>query len=191
MERMGEKKERPKMLYHASQNPNISEFTPRSDRIRDAEEGPRVFATPERSLASAFLVENHHDGWMSIGYYSGSLVVVLCADREHFIQNDRGGVLYALPSDTFDFDPDKGMGEHEWTSPIAVRPLQQERIPSALDEMVKNGVWVYFVNRKMFEDIKASDDYGASILLKCQSENEYRGQDPSRIQEIFQSWSEE
>lgn len=45
---------RPKILYHASPNRSINVFEPRREKVRDPEEGPVVFATPDKALASAF-----------------------------------------------------------------------------------------------------------------------------------------
>lgn len=109
---------------------------------------------------------------MSIGYYSGILVVIIKADREEFIKQDKGGTMYTVSSDTFIFDPDKGMREKEWTSREPVKPLSETKMPSALNAMIENGAQVYFVDKKTFDVINNSDDYGYSILTKIVSENE-------------------
>ncbi len=175
-----EQKERPAVLYHASHNPDIEEFVPRNDRIRDPKEGPVVFATPDKGLASTFLVEGHNDDWMQIGFYSGIPVVVVLMDRDSFIARDHGGTLYLLPSDSFGFDERRGMGEKEWTSHQPVKPLAKIEHPSALDAMIENGVQVYFVDKDMFtairDAISSADDLGMSILESITSENQLRGE---------------
>jgi len=185
-----EKKERPQIVYHSSHNPDIEEFTPQDERVRDSEEGPVIFATPSRALASAFLVEGHNDDWTQIGFYDNIPVVVICSDREEFIKKDKGGTLYSLPSETFDFDPTSGMRESEWTSRSNVKPTGKTSYPSALDAMIENGVNVFFVDQKTFSEINEAEDNGASILLKLVSENKLRGQDTKRLKEILAGGTE-
>lgn len=140
-----EKREKPKILYIAAQTPGIRELTPMRGSYRDEKEGAVIFSTPEKSLASAFLVKDSGDDWMKISFYGDVPVAVINAEREEFIKNDKGGVMYSVSSDAFEYDQNKGMGELEWTSRKAVKPLSEKRYPSALDAMVENGVQVYFV----------------------------------------------
>lgn len=176
-----EGKEKPPVVYHASQNPDIEEFTPQQGRVRDPDEGPVIFATPDKALASAFLVENHNDDWMVIGFYSDVPVVVIRADREKFILKDKGGTIYNLPATSFDFDLNKGMGEREWTSRFPVKPIGKKKCSSALDEMVSNGVQVYFVTQSEFKAIKEAEDYGLGILKGLKSENQRRQRNISEL----------
>jgi hypothetical protein len=169
-----EKKEKPDVLYVSAQTPNIHELVPIEGNYRDINEGSVIFSTPDKGLASAFLVEGHGDHWMQIGFYGDVPVVVINADRNEFIKNDKGGVMYTVPSDTFDYDPNKGMGDKEWTSHEPVRPISETRYISALDAMIGNGIQVYFVDKKTFDDINNSDNYGYDILVNMKSENEER-----------------
>ena len=167
-----EKKEKPPILYHASMVSGIKEFTPNRENYRDENEGAIIFSTPDKALASAFLVEGHGDHWMQIGFYGDIPVVIINADKEEFIKNDKGGVMYAFPNDTFNYNPNKGMGEKEWTSRESVKPLSEEQYTSALDAMMENGVQVYFVDKKTFDEINNSDNHGYNILINLTSENE-------------------
>ena len=186
-EKLGfEKKERPIVVYHSSRKSNIEEFIPRKERVRDPDEGSVIFATPNKALASAFLIEDHNDDWTQIGFYNNIPVVVICLDREEFIKRDKGGTLYILPSDTFDFDPNRGMREQEWTSRSNVRPIGKTEYASALDAMLENGVYVYFVDQKTFDEIGEADDYGADILFNSVSENQLRGQDMTLLKEALE-----
>jgi hypothetical protein len=158
---------RPAALYHASRSTEIEEFEPRAESVRDKEEGPMVFASPDKAFATCFLVPTD-DSWAKIGRYSehgkrGPWHVVV-SDRERFEALDHGGAIYALPSESFSTDPDKGVGVTEWTSPVAVRPIAKEIIPSGLQAMLEAGVQVYFVDRETFERIKHSDDHGKAIV---------------------------
>lgn len=166
-----EKKKKPKVLYLAAQTTGIKELMPMKGRSRDSNEGATIFSTPDKALASVFLVEGHDDSWMQIGYYSDIPYVVICMDREKFIKRDKGGTMYEVPSDTFDYNPNLGMGEKEWTSSTPVKPLREILYPSALDTMIKNGVNVYFVDKNTFDKINNADDNGFEILLSLVSEN--------------------
>lgn len=169
--------EKPAVLYHASQNPDIEEFTPRRDRIRDKDEGPRVFASPDKSLVTTFLVKGHCDDWTNIGKFNGVPCMVICADREKFIEDDKGGTLYELPSDTFSCDLEKGMGKDEWTSKEPVKPTNKIKFDSALEAMLENGVQVYFVDKETFKSIVEDErNYGGFEIIKnLTSENQNRG----------------
>jgi len=63
------------------------------------------------------------------------------------------------------------MGEKEWTSREPVKPLSETEHPSALDAMIENGVQVYFVDKKTFDEIAAADDHGRQLLASLRSEN--------------------
>lgn len=182
-----EKKERPKFVYHSSHNSEIEELSPRQERERDSGEGPVIFATPDKGLASAFLVKGHNDSWMKISYYNDVLVVTICANREKFIKNDKGGTLYILASDNFNFDPNRGMGEREWTSHVPAKPINKTKYNSALDAMIENGARVYFIDKKSFEEIKKSDDHGYTILLSKTSENEHRGENIKSLEDAVEN----
>ena len=170
-----ESKERPEVLYVSAQTKGIKELIPMSGRNRGGNEGPVIFSTPDKALASVFLVEGHNDRWMQIGYFSDIPYVAICMDREEFIKRDNGGVVYIVPSDSFDYDPNLGMGDREWTSRESVKPIEEKLYPSALDAMIDNGVNVYFVDKQTFDIIKVADDHGLSILLSLTSENQKRG----------------
>ena len=179
-----EKKEKPAVLYVSAQIPNIKELAPMEGNYRDESEGPVIFSTPDKALASVFLVEGHGDHWMQIGFFGDIPVVVINASREGFIKNDKGGIMYSVPSDNFDFDPSKGMGEKEWTSNKPVKPLSEIKYPSALDAMIENGVQVYFVDKKTFDAINNSDNYGYGILVGLASENEKRGKNIKLLKDL-------
>lgn len=154
--------EKPPVLYHASKNADIKVFVPRAEKVRDPEEGPRVFATPSRAMASMFIVESD-DSWVQSGTINDEPYIVI-SDEERFRSLDKGGVIYSLPNNTFENDPDKGLRELEWTSKDPVVPIDKEIIQSALDEMLSNGVKVYFVDKETFVRMQNAPDHGVSII---------------------------
>ena len=158
---------KPAVLYHASSNTEIEEFEPRAESVRDKDEGPMVFASPDRAFATCFLVPTD-DSWAKIGRFGepgkkGPWHVVV-SDRDRFEELDHGGAIYTLPSESFSTDPTKGVGTTEWTSPVAVKPIAKEVMQSGLQAMLEAGVQVYFVDRETFERIKQSDDHGKEVI---------------------------
>lgn len=61
---------KPAALYHASGNRDIEEFEPRNRHTRDRSEGPVVFGTPDKAVASMFLVHDD-DRWSEKGLHNG------------------------------------------------------------------------------------------------------------------------
>lgn len=161
---------RSKLLYHASQNRNIKVLEPRAESVRDKDEGLVVFATPDKILASIFLVPTN-DSWTKSGLF-GVVHYFVCSDKNRFLKEDKGGAIYNLPSETFETDEMKGLGDREWTSKVPVKPVSIEMFESGLKAMLKLGVQVYFVTQQQFQDIKKSKDHGNSILRKSTSENQ-------------------
>jgi hypothetical protein len=156
------KQEKPPVLFHASRNTAIEVFEPRAESTRDINEGPKVFATPSRAMAGIFLVDCD-DSWVRSGSMDGVPYIII-SDEERFKSLDTGGVIYSLPNDTFENDPEKGLRELEWTSSESVTPIDREVVPSALEDMIKNGVKVYFVNKETYQSIQESPDSWESII---------------------------
>lgn len=171
-----ERKEKPPILFIGTQTADIKKFEPRKGNIRSTDEGPVIFATPDKALASIFTIENHNDSWTKIGYYNDILVIVICMDREKFIKNDKGGLIYSVSSDSFDYDPNLGMGDKEWTSTTPTKPISENKVSSSLESMLENGVQVYFVNPKDFKKItELESEWGdLDTLVNLKSENELR-----------------
>ena len=61
--------EKPSILYHASSNRGVEEFKPRNKSIRDAKEGPVIFATPDFGLAATFMVDTSDGSWTKISRF--------------------------------------------------------------------------------------------------------------------------
>ena len=163
-------KEKPKILYHGSPHRDIEKLEPRDIKKRDPEEGPQVFATHDLATATIFMAEqaNGPSGLMNdIPYF------IILDSRDNFIKNDRGGHVYILPSENFTSDPNKGLGEYEWTSKTPIKPIDKIEYPSVLDAMIENGVQVYFINKDEFNKIEA-EDRDAFIFRNRESENQRR-----------------
>ena len=156
------KEEKPPILYHASRNSDIVVFEPRAEKTRDEQEGPKVFATPSRAMAGIFLV-NCDDSWVKSGAMD-DVPYIIISDEERYKRLDLGGVIYSLPNDTFENDPEKGLQELEWTSSESVVPIDKEVVPSALQDMLQHGVRIYFVDKVTYKAIQDAPDDGWSIV---------------------------
>lgn len=165
-------KEKPKTLYHGSRHKNIEELEPRRKSHRDPEEGELIFATQDLALATIFMASGLCP--TDSGRFGNTPYVIFRESREKFIENDYGGHIYILPSDTFTTDRNKGLGTYEWTSQKKVKPLDKIEFTSALDAMLENGVQVYFADEEIFRSILDASDHGYSILKSLESENKRR-----------------
>ncbi len=166
-------KKKPPFLYHASSNREIETLEPRAKSIRDPEEGPVVFATPDLALATTFLVSEANDSWTQIGKINGVPYMVI-RDKKHFMRRDNGGSIYKFKSDGFTSHPHKGMGDDEWVSKEPITPIEKTDVQSALEAMIENGVQVFFVDKGTFNKIKHSADW-FETLKTLESENKRRG----------------
>jgi hypothetical protein len=166
-------KERPKVLYHGSPNKDIEEFEPRGNSHRD--EPPAVYATPEKYLATIYM----HKSTGMVGFAGKSLVpyAVLFGPREEVMGLDQGGSLYVFSSDSFEPNPKGGHGEREWAAHVPVKPVSKEEFPSIIEEVMKEGMQVYVVDRNMYQPLHEALDEGTfnDILRAAESENQRRG----------------
>ena len=133
---------KPKILYHASSNREITRLEVKGERTRDPNEKPSIFATPNKALASVFIVPTD-DSWTHSGLINDIPFIVI-SDRERFNELDQGGTIYSFGSSQFESDPDRGLRENEYTTIEPVDIEGHEHVNSALDAMLKLGVQVYF-----------------------------------------------
>lgn len=156
------KPEKPPVLYHASSNRNIDRFEPRDVKVRDENEGPRVFAAPSKAMASVFMIETD-ESWVQSGSHNGTPFIII-SDRERYESLDTGGAIYSFASDSFETDLEKGLLDNEYTSAGAVEPIEKEECDSALATMLDLGVLVYFVDEDIFRQIDEAGEQGGEIL---------------------------
>lgn len=173
---------KPKVLYHASQNKNLSIIEPRDNTVRDPKEGPVVFASPDKAGVTKFLVPSD-DSWTRKSRF-GEIHVHVIKDKSRYLKNDKGGAIYHLHPDTFYLDDTKGGSKDEWTSRKPVKPLKKELYDSALNAQIKNSVQVYFVDEDTFEKICSSEDHGNEIIRGLKSENQKIGVNPLEVPSI-------
>lgn len=161
--------EKPKFLYHASSNKEIEIFEPRNESVRDKNEGPVVFATPDKAFASMFIVPVN-DSWAKLSKFNGENYIII-SDEKRFKNLDHGGAIYSLPCKTFKTDPQKSKNGREWTSKERVRADDKIIFNSGLEAMKENNVKVYFVDEPTFKKIKQAEDHGLTILRTLKPEN--------------------
>lgn len=163
----------PAVLYHASPLSELEELTPQSKTIRDPEEGPVVFATPDLAYATMFLVPTD-DSWVIIGVHN-NLYYIAISDRETFLKLDKGGAIYSLPVDNFYCDLAKSGREKEWVCKASVKPLNKTTVTSALYAMMEHGVQVFFIPKATFNKMYAEPERAVTFLYDTVSENKRSG----------------
>lgn len=144
------------VVYHGSTNLNIKTFEPKSEHIRDPNEGPVVFATPSIALASCYLFK-WDDSWVHqlISWKDNNKsdyeITMVISDKKKFQKDDLGGAIYFLPARGFGFSENKGLGIYEWINKGKVSPYTQMNFSSALKAMKTFKVNVYFVDKAQFD----------------------------------------
>lgn len=172
---------KPQKLYHASQARGLTNIDPSQEKCRDPEEGAVVFATPSKAFSAVFLFPYGDDVCQS-GAFDRVVYFVFKGTRRDFLKLDRGGFIYEVPVEKFQCDPTVGLGLLEWVSKTPVEIKSVRVVHSILEEMVEQGVQVFFVSDELFEYIKTAPDHGQNILESKQSENKVRGK---YVQSLF------
>lgn len=163
----------PAVLYHASPYKNLKLISPRNKTVRDPNEGPVIFATPDIAYASMFL-GCHDDSWTRCGLFNNTHYFVT-KDRKRFTNADNGGSIYDLPIDTFSCNLTMGGREKEWTSKVNVKPIGQTKYRSWFNTMINFWVQVYLIDNKTFRKLVNSKDHGLKLLRTIKSENQKLG----------------
>lgn len=165
--------ETPKTLYHASPRKDLQRIEPRQGSRRGGgpDEGHVVFATPDKRLATIFLLKSD-DTWTASGFVDdGAPYMLIAKDRDEFIKEDSGGAIYEFPGEGFTTDPDRGLGVREWMSKHHIEPQAKEEHHSALEAMLVSGVRVYFVDKDTLKQFHAANgEEKAEILGKLKPE---------------------
>jgi len=133
--------DKPEIMYHASPDKDISEFEPRNESPRYVGEEHLVFATPYKEVAAMFLVPKNVP--TEISKYGDTHVVFVNGTEEEFKAHDIGGAIYTLPNDTFVTDREIGMGDVEWVSSQAVKPISRTLYESSIEALHDNNVSVF------------------------------------------------
>lgn len=144
---------------------------PRDGNKRHKDEPAQVFAALDKAFATIFL-HPFDDRKMASGFMN-DVPYTLVGDMGGFLAQDTGGAIYTLPSDSFTFDPDLGVGYKEWTSSAPVKPTGKEEYDSALEAMLDNGVQVYFADMDTLRHFReAHGEAKFKLIESLQSENQ-------------------
>ncbi len=171
--------EKPDFLYHASPNRDLVELTPQRKSVRDAFEGKRIFASPDKNFVTTFMMS--HIKPFESGFSNG--VPWFAAIEEQFRKEDVGGAVYHVPADTFVTDEKKGLGNKEWTSAVPVVPTQKDIYESSLEAMIDHGVQVFLMDEMTFKALQESP-IKADILEVYKSINQQRGKNIKEIKYV-------
>jgi hypothetical protein len=146
--------EKPPFLYHGSTKGDITEFVPQISTGSGEQYGQLVYATPSLAVASIFMAKEYIRQPWSAGMYNGKLCAFIPIPKEDFQKRDKGGHIYTVASDTFSTQEGRGLGENEYGSTEAVKPVSVTHHTSALEAMLKEGVQVYFVTPEQIQYMK-------------------------------------
>ena len=147
---------KPKLLYHGSPACALQIIEPRQKNIRHSNEGPVVFANEQFEFALMFMSPRADDSWtFKFGHQINTDITwyYIISDEQRFTENDTGGSVYEVQSDTFYQETDFGM-RTEWVSKESVGIVKEYHFESTLRALLEHGVNVYFVNRELFQEIK-------------------------------------
>ena len=150
----------------------IESFEPRVLWKRHEKETDVVFSTPHLGFAAAFMVSHDKSRDFSIKIHSFDFgpLLFICNKEEEFLETDKGGAIYILPSKTFYCDIGLmgisrkeifSEGSHlkmgsldEWVSKEAVKPLHKIEFQLTLQAMIDFGVQVYFTDDIAFQKLR-------------------------------------
>ena len=155
----------PELLFRGTPNRGVSLFVPKERVGRGSSERLVVSAAPDRTVATEFVVPIE-DLKVVIGSIGGVRYYV-CGDKQPFKEKDKGGAIYTLNPEGFEYNPDIGI----WTSTKPVETTSQEDVSSGLEAMIEAGIQVFFVDSETFNQFKESSDKGREILRNLTSEN--------------------
>ena len=155
----------PELLFRGSPRKDASLFVPKERVGSGSSERLVVSASPDRSVATKFVVpiENLN---VTVGSF-GEIQYYVCDNEQSFRETDKGGGIYTLRRDGFEFNSGVGV----WTSLRPVEPISKEEVTSGLNAMIDAGIQVFFVDPETFKRIKESSDNGLEILRNAISEN--------------------
>jgi len=154
--------EKPPFLYHGTIDQNIKQFEPRSAKERP-KENPAVYASDDIEIAVQSMANKYVSNG---GVVDGIKFVCIPMGREEFIRQDRGGVVYRLPSESFAINKGIGLGDKEWVSHDEVKPIDAVIYPSLLRALLDQGTQVYFIEPELIEVINRAQDENQPDTLK-------------------------
>ena len=152
---------KPHVLYHVSANGNIAEFTPMPSP-RTKEESDTVFAGTTKAVCSMFGIKSAEI--KSGSYDGGKTQTVIVGNPKEFLDNDHGGFLYTLPTESFGVNPNLGLGLSEWTSTKPVKPNNVEHFDSSIQFMLNSGVKIIPANAEIMRKLRDPSVDDLSVL---------------------------
>lgn len=138
-------------LYHASPHKNLTIIKPQHTKSKDTYIGDFVFATLDRRLAAMYLATKGKGKLLDVE--ANKPKVIICSTFKDYLKNDKGGAIYTLPSKTFSNSPQTELMDSEIASKVAVKPLSKKVYDSSIKAMEEEGIEVYFVSKKTFDEM--------------------------------------
>lgn len=156
---------KPKILYHGSWNKEIEEFEP---RIAQQDPEPRVYASHD--VLTALLFMPKYNGYMSVGDFGTETerrhYIIFTESKEKVLNQDGGGAVYSLPSETFEKNPLVNGGEWEWYSTVPVKPVDKQVFNSWIHEFKKRGISIFFFEEPKFHEFEKLEPIAKAKFLQ-------------------------
>lgn len=139
------------MLFHASQQKNLSVIKPQPTKSLNKYIGDYVFASKNKLMALMYLVPVGLPTLMNPE--KNHPTIVICDKEANFIKKDRGGAIYELPEDSFFETPQKGLSLYEQVSNKPVKPSGKTIYSSSLEALISAGIKIIFVDDSKFKSL--------------------------------------
>lgn len=139
------------VLYHASQNKELILLEPKQTLSKDKCIGDYLFATSDKLLATMYLVTKGYGALF--GSRDNPPHIVIGANKDEYMANDKGGAIYELPVSSFIESPQVELSEYEMVSTKSVKFLKRTIFDNSLDAMHSAGVKIHFVDQKTFDNL--------------------------------------
>ena len=140
-----------KVLYHASQNKDLSVLEPQRTISKDKYIGDYIFATEDKILALMYLVPKGYGIIMHSGESPSRIQI--CADEAEIRAKDKGGAIYHLDASDFQESPQAELSGYERVSKQPLRPIFKDVYKSSFDALEKFGVIIEFIDQVTFEHL--------------------------------------
>lgn len=154
----------PKFLYHGSSKSGLKVIHPKKTLSKDKYIGDFLFASHNKILAIMYTTVKGYYSLMSTN--TSPLYIVICADKNEYIQKDREVSIYKFLSDSFENTPQSELKDYEFVSHNPVSAVSSETYSNALTAFRENGIDVYFVDKHTFDLIVDAGDKGRDKYLK-------------------------
>jgi hypothetical protein len=148
-------------VYHTSPEKDLKLIEPKPTISKDKYLGDYVFATSNKLLAVMYLATRGYATLMNPDKDNPNIVI--CADKNDYLKNDRGGAIYKLPGETFIETPQHGLSDYEKVSTHSVKPIEKTIYRTSIEAMLDAKIKIYFTDSVTFNSLIGAKDQAKRI----------------------------